>query len=456
MNNEDEFREVISSMVGETHSLFGTTIRTIRKEDERKTAAKSVAPRHRLLVLLNAAELTLKGLPKTVTNPWFIAELKATIEVVRKWKTEPIWKEIEPSLVNSSTFTHTVVMLQLAEHLRREGHQVEVIPTSTSPTPDLRIKAIGGTQEWFRVEFYQPSALDGFRGDLTDKQVEGIVKKIRDKASAQIRDEIGVVAVCGYNQSKTNVAKLRLGLETWLQRTTRTNFGGVILEVLSVLFRRGENELSFQPTISVEFIANPNYFGNVSISDKTSGNAANLISEPLSDINTEDILKGIYAPMPAMAPTSPSPKAPVATRSLSILDVVESDRAVIVDKTRTLPFLFRGEGDIDYVCGGCGRLLVSRTWRLSLSNIVLECPTCESNNTIPMMPEPSNPKFNRIGIAEGRYMMESAVELKRGIQLMGMKMGKERLQQMIERAKAQESGNKTIQSALDKADASPT
>lgn len=443
-------------MVGEADSLFGATIRRVRVEDKRKTIARSVAPRHRLLVLLDAAEMTLKGLPKTVTNPWFIAELKAAIEVVRKWKTEPIWKEIEPSLVNSSTFTHTIAMLQLAEHLRREGHQVEVIPASTSPTPDLRIKAIGGTQEWFRVEFYQPSVLDGFRGDLTDKRVEGIVKKVRDKASNQIRDEMGVVAVCGYNQSKTNVAKLRLGLETWLQRTTRINFGGIILEVLGVLFRRGESELSFQPTISVEFVANPNYFGNVSISDKTSGNASNLISEPLFDIKTEDILKGVYIPVPIMAPPSSAPRAPTTTQPLSTTDVLEGDRTVIVDKARTLPFLFRGEGDIDYVCGKCDRLLVSRTWRLSLSNVVLECPTCESNNVIPMMPEPSNPKFNRIGITEGRYMMESAIELKRGVQLMGMKMGKERLQQMIERAKAQESGSKTIQSALDKAEASPT
>jgi hypothetical protein len=452
LSSESNIQQVVGPMVKEAYSLLGKTIDLIRVEDERKTAAKSGAPRHRLLVLLDATEQTQKRLPKVAVNPWFIAELKATLEVIRKWKTEPIWKEIEPSLVNSSTFTHTIVMLQLAEHLRHEGHPVELIPTSLSPTPDLRIRAIGGTQEWFRVEFYQPSALNGFGGDLTEEQIDKIVKKVREKASAQIGNEMGVIAVCGYNQSKTNILRLRKAFETWLQRTSRVNLGGVILEILSVLFRKGEGNLSFQPTIRVEYVANPNYFGNVGISEKPVGNKPNLISEPLHDIRTEEILKGIYAPFPSSAepPSASRQNKFVVRKHLSTLGEHGDDRAIMEAKIEALPFFFKGEGNIDYMCGNCGRLLVEKTWELSLSNIVLKCPGCESNNSIPMVAEPNNPKFNRIGIAEGRYKMESSVELRRGVQLVGIRMGKEKLHLMIEKAKNGKTSNSAFDSVLRK------
>jgi hypothetical protein len=145
-----ELALVIDQLIEEATSLFVKIIEKTKTSDNRsKTQHSKWAERHRLNVLIDAALETRKTLTKnTVVAPWFLAELKATIDVIRNWRDCPQWNEIEPSLVNPENFTHTIAKLQIAEFLKREGHSVMIVPKRDTASPDLMIRAIGGTQDW--------------------------------------------------------------------------------------------------------------------------------------------------------------------------------------------------------------------------------------------------------------------------------------------------------------------
>ena len=45
---------------------------------------------------------------------------------------------------------------------------------------------------------------------------------------------------------------------------------------------------------------------------------------------------------------------------------------------------FRGQGNLDLVCGNCGQILVEGAGSgLTISNIVIRCPKCGAFNEIP-------------------------------------------------------------------------
>jgi len=46
------------------------------------------------------------------------------------------------------------------------------------------------------------------------------------------------------------------------------------------------------------------------------------------------------------------------------------------------PF-FRGEGDIDYICGNCGYVLAEGLKEGQIRNIVVHCPKCGMYNEFP-------------------------------------------------------------------------
>jgi hypothetical protein len=45
---------------------------------------------------------------------------------------------------------------------------------------------------------------------------------------------------------------------------------------------------------------------------------------------------------------------------------------------------FKGEGDIDKVCGNCGLILLEGVGRgIEIRNLVIRCPKCKSYNELP-------------------------------------------------------------------------
>jgi menaquinone-dependent protoporphyrinogen IX oxidase len=211
-----------------------------------------------LHVLLEVAQETKKRLPNAIVAPWFLAELKATVELIRRWHKKPIWKAIEPSLVNSTHFTHTIAKLHIAEHLMEEGHKVKIIPRGENASPDLMVQAIGGTEDWVNIECYQPKIFDG--GSIVEQQqIKKVVKRSMKKAKRQLEKKTpGIFAICGFNQTRQTVENLKQMIVRRLQKTERSHLCGIIIMMLGIMCRKNKGGLSFTPTKTFDFVPNPN------------------------------------------------------------------------------------------------------------------------------------------------------------------------------------------------------
>ncbi len=58
----------------------------------------------------------------------------------------------------------------------------------------------------------------------------------------------------------------------------------------------------------------------------------------------------------------------------------EGTRTVIESKVTPT---FKGEGDLDYICGGCGAIIAEKVRRGQIRNIVVLCPKCGKYNEFP-------------------------------------------------------------------------
>ena len=374
---------VVARLIQEAHELLSKTINDTKAADDKsKQHRVTWTDRHRLHVLLEAAEETMKNLPRNVVvAPWFLAEFLTTLDVVRRWQKHPLWKEIEPSLKSPNDFTHTILTLHVAEHLERGGHAVDIVPTGDNASPDLMIHAIGGTQDLTHIECYQPGALCGKPSDISAEEAESIVKRSMKKAKRQLGSRNpGILAICGYNQSHSNLELLRQTIESRLQKTLRHNLCGIWLITLGVLLNLDKDKLSFTSTINANFIPNPSYFGRVDIDVNVPEGHPQLIKGRLIDINTDNIGGGDINLATSLAIASNTSSMPVKkvrsritrTKKLNIIEEPKQlSRAVVHGSGNKVPPLFKGEGNIDYLCGHCEFLLAKRVWDVSISNIVV-------------------------------------------------------------------------------------
>jgi len=118
----------VGNLVKESGEPLTEIIAKIKASDERSELHGAPhSMRHPLQVLLKAAQESQRILPKAIVKPWLLAELRLVLDLVAKWRGDPMWKEIEPSLVNQEVFMHTISTLLVAEHLRREGHEVRLV-----------------------------------------------------------------------------------------------------------------------------------------------------------------------------------------------------------------------------------------------------------------------------------------------------------------------------------------
>ncbi len=418
----EELETIVNKLIEEVKELLGGVIEATKASDHRAKLQKADwTKRHRLHVLIEAAEKTHKSLHKSVAAPWFLAELRATLDVVRRWHQSPYWASIEKSLKDPESFAHTIAMLHVAEHLEWSGHKVQIVEEGSQPSPDLMLRAIGGSQDAVLIECYQPTVLCGKPLELTPREAKSIVEKSMKKARRQIGSDLpGIIAICGYNQSSKSLKVLKEYAENRLSITDRINLCGIWLIMLGVMFSSEAGGVSFRATRSAEFIRNPAYFGRVDIEAKVPTEHPNLITSQLTDISTDALASGIIEPTLTNVESTSTKGAKVSVTKAIDLKVVQkpeaTSRSIVRGKGAKVPPLFVGEGNIDYLCGRCEVVLAKNIWKLSLSNLIVQCPACESYNEIPKLPSLDYPT---VLVTKGNYCFSDAVRLKAGRCLIG-------------------------------------
>jgi hypothetical protein len=381
---DDYLRTEIENLIKNAYDLLSGVIEATKPSDIRaKSQNAEWWNRHRLHVLLEVAEDTVTKLSRNIiVAPWFLVELKATIEIVKRWKHNPRWKDIEPSLKNKDNFTHTIGKLWIAEHFMRSGHKAEIVPIGEGASPDLRIQAKGGTQDWLYVECYQPNALTGRSKEIQEKTLEKVIERSMAKAKRQFAiKNPGIIAVFAYNQSNTTIQTLMQKITGRVDRTDRPYLAGFLLLHQHVFFERSEETISFTPKLSVNFTSSPSYFGRIYV-----------ISEPAKTENASESIPtdvllgkkiGAFRKKDLAKPSAPLHRK-INRTPLSVIEEPEPmSRTVIRSKAEKILPLFKGNGNIDYLCGSCQTVLAEHVWKLSMSNIVILCPSCHSFNEIP-------------------------------------------------------------------------
>jgi len=425
-------------MIQDAHALLGPVIDKRKPSDDRARSHKSHwSERHRFLVLLDAAEQSFRMLPAAMKDPWLVAELAAILDIVRIWKHDPHWQSIERSLANPLEFSHTIAVLTVAEHLKNSGHSVELVPTGPNASPDLRVQAIGGNQEWLHVECYLPKRLSGRPVNLSKGEAVKIMRKSMKKAKDQLNNSTpGVLAICMYNQPRTNLDPLRQAIRARFQETSRMGFGGVVLLSQNNLVTNHGETLIFNPIYHFELIQNPAYFMSVEFTSKDPPEPAPSgppPRPPLEGIMIESIVNDIVVlrrelgnveEAATLARNNEELEIPRRVEKLTIVKEPNPEQPILtwINPNKASVF-FEGQGNVDFVCGNCANLLAKRIWKPSCSKINLLCPVCKLYNAFPDTYPLIASKTQNIGLEPFTYPFDNTVFVKRGVCLFGVERG---------------------------------
>lgn len=422
--SENGVNALSRSLVNEAHELLSSTIAATQAADERAIGQRaSWTQRHRLQVLLEAIEVFQQSSMAAGEPPWFLAELHATLAVVRKWRTRPGWEKVSDSLVDPRAFAHNIAMLHVADHLETGGQTVYIVGTGKDASPDLVIHDTQRSQELLRVECYQPTHLSGEPSALSTKTAKRILKKAMEKAKRQIGPGApGIIAICGYNQSTRNIAMLRAASQERLSQTARANLWGVALIMLGVHLKQDGDKWQLTPMVQAEFVPSPGYFHPTSIRADVPQSQLQLIKESLTDLpmaygTLRKSTSQQDAHTDAEVPKKGRP-GPNKVTKLSVIPQANGAGRAIVHGTGTkVPPLFLGDGNLDLLCGKCQALLAQSTWHPCISNIIVDCPSCHAYNEVPVTPDGD---YSRVLLSPGNYSFADVVKLRRGVRLEGM------------------------------------
>jgi DNA-directed RNA polymerase subunit RPC12/RpoP len=415
-----DLQKEIGSLVAKAYDLLYEVIEATKLSDQKaKSQNAKWWDRHRLHVLLDAANDTIQKLPLgIIVAPWFLAEFRATLEIIERWKNDPAWSIIEPSLKDKDTFKHSIAMLRIAEHFKLSKHIVEIVPTEADATPDLRVKAIGGTQDWIYIECIQPNALTGEPIEIPEQKLDNIVERSMVKAKRQFETKHpGILAILSYNQTGKTIEGLKQKLTKRLDETDRPYLAGFVLLDQSILFEKKDKEISFTPIVNAEFISNPSYFGRIDIISENPNNGSKL-KKVFDSIKTDDLQGKINATkITPMLRSIPQPsRRKIKEISLSVIEEPKpSSRTIIQSKKGKIFVFFEGEGNIRYKCGNCQAIIAERIWNLSINGIVVLCPSCRSYNEFPQIRGTRYPLKGIIGLAKQTFDFDAPLILKQGV-----------------------------------------
>lgn len=80
---------------------------------------------------------------------------------------------------------------------------------------------------------------------------------------------------------------------------------------------------------------------------------------------------------------------------------------------------FRGEGDIDYTCPHCGRLLAEKMENGKVWDLVIECFGCKKASEFPRLPVGAQ-AVGYVYYPEGVYRLTETIPVKRGVLMIGI------------------------------------
>lgn len=337
--------EEIARLAADTRSLLHEVLSATSGTDGRQKRA--VSPwwkRHRLWVLLEAADRVAKEPAIREVDLRFAAELASTIAVLRGFISHIAWPQVSRAL--TSEYTHTVVMLHFASHLQAEGLLPQLVESTSQATPDLEFAVPEGRVPFF-VEVYQPARLDGRISAVDPYLAKKLIAKAIGKAMKQLgKHRIGVVTIGGFNLSTESIDILERTARTHSTLPDMPSLAGLAIVSIGSAISQTPSGVSAQPLIHVRYALNHRYFAAITLKGTAEHGMGQTSAErqPLRRISQEEA-KG----HPVVHGSGPG-----------------------------VPPLFLGKGPIDFTCTSCDVILAKGVWAHSISGVVVECPKCRA------------------------------------------------------------------------------
>lgn len=421
MESDFLFDEIDRLILEAEKLLPEVTGRVKAAEERRKTDRSSTAQPHRLQVLIDAARKMsdLRNNPADPRiNPLYLPEFRVTVEVMKKWKDNPVWRQLIPSFTESSNFRSAVSTLHVADRFESWGNTVRLVPTGALKTPDIEmlVKAEKFPDIWVEAECYAPDKFDGRIAELTHDDLSHIVEKTMRKAKEQIRNNIGMMVICGFNQSSSNIQMLKEALLHRLDSSTsgRQNLASIMVFVNNVLLRRLADRLEFTAIQMVDYVGNPSYFGRVTIEQPSGSLGPSFITEPLFEGDFKSLMEGKGRPVVVRPHLNPRRRD---VRLVQVSGSESSAKPRLISKRHEFQILMTGAGNINFLCAKCSNRIAEGIWLGTLSGIVMQCSSCKSLNLFEETPRPNFPILGVIGVAPGNYNLESQIVVQRSIRL---------------------------------------
>ncbi len=267
-------KAIVQELITRASQLLGPLIEKTTASDTRaKTHGKKWPGRHRLQVLLDAAERSVETLPTAIQEPWLLAELWHVLRLIEKMKPGAMWPIVEPCLRDPRSFSHSIAVLMMAEHFELGDFPVRLVPNRLEASPDLEVRTKGGNRSWVRIECYMPEVLAGEPRRISKEGAVRILNKAMRKARRQLESERpGIVAICTYNQIPEHLDTLKTVSRQRLSRKPRPNLIGLIVFSLNTMISALDRQFLFFPRLYFEFIANHYYEGPIKFSFDDSDN----------------------------------------------------------------------------------------------------------------------------------------------------------------------------------------
>jgi len=219
----------VGNMLASLTEILGPDLAKIVAAD-RRGMASNVPPkdRHRLGELIHgfspAVHLALRE-ARPYIDPIVIAELHATVEILKRAAKEAVWPEIGPSCVSPNSFRHTLSTFLALEVLeRRRGRPLPLLSVSSDTRePDVTLDLNRHVHLEIKVPralVWKPTDAPNFDVDV----IEGLVDRLASTAvgnRGQIRpDRPGMLVLGGFNAT-VEVAGIEDGARAYMARRGR-------------------------------------------------------------------------------------------------------------------------------------------------------------------------------------------------------------------------------------------
>jgi hypothetical protein len=282
--------EFLKSIIDRARRILGPVFDPLRARDLRGQTTPKTPPkhRHRIMEMVDATEAALRSVEKGQQEMDVVAlvELNMVLELFERWQQNPGIGRIVKEIENPDSYAHAVIVLAAASFLMDAGNAVTVVtpPASGERTPDLRITTPPG--ERVGVEVKAPIALQKRTSRVTSEEARKIVASCLKDAGTGPGGQLGVegtgvLLIGGFQLSRKDVRLLMKAAAEEIRRLPRKRLHIITIAILgadvllenfniSATHATTTNSSRANAIIVARFVHNPNYAGNVRISEKSS------------------------------------------------------------------------------------------------------------------------------------------------------------------------------------------